>query len=527
MRARTWLVILLLAGAVAGGLAIAALVAWPNARLEPAGQALAGVELPGFAGHPAAVVVKAPGGKRVPVKLVGDRLWPVGKLASGQRLTVELTVRRPSWASWLVGKTETRVFAVKTPSTRLRSRWVQVPDGGIVTVAFDRPVGVVTVGGRRQVLARPRKLVPLGVVASGGRRAGAIAVSAAARSWERLPAPVSVHWFPKRPYPQLLSRPTPGGAIAPGGRITLGFSAPVHSVLGSSLPQLSPPTSGRWLRPDAHTLVFSPSDLGYGLGEEVGVVLPRAVHLTGPGSGAATRTLRWQVPEGSIVRLHQLLAQLGYLPVGWEPADDPGSSPQAQLEAAVVPPPGQFTWRYANTPPELQALWSPRVITEITRGAVMMFEDTHGLDVDAIAGPKVWRALMADAVAGKRRSDPYSYVFVHRSLPQSLNLWVGGSVIVSSPGNTGVPQAPTQLGTFPVFEHIPVGTMSGTNPDGTHYNDPGIRYISYFNHGDAIHAFTRASFGTPQSLGCVELPLAAAAEVWPHTPIGTLVTIEN
>ena len=33
--------------------------------------------------------------------------------------------------------------------------------------------------------------------------------------------------------------------------------------------------------------------------------------------------------------------------------------------------------------------------------------------------------------------------------------------------------------------------------------------------------------GTPQSLGCVELPLAASAEIWPYTPIGTLVTIET
>ena len=30
--------------------------------------------------------------------------------------------------------------------------------------------------------------------------------------------------------------------------------------------------------------------------------------------------------------------------------------------------------------------------------------------------------------------------------------------------------------------------MSGTNPDGSHYNDPGIRWISYFNHGEALHA---------------------------------------
>ena len=68
---------------------------------------------------------------------------------------------------------------------------------------------------------------------------------------------------------------------------------------------------------------------------------------------------------------------------------------------------------------------------------------------------------------------------------------------------------------------------SQTNPDGTHYHDPGIRWISYFHGGDALHEFPRASFGTPQSLGCVELPEAAAAAVWPYTPIGTLVTIES
>ena len=157
----------------------------------------------------------------------------------------------------------------------------------------------------------------------------------------------------------------------------------------------------------------------------------------------------------------------------------------------------------------------------------MMFQDRHHLTVDGFAGAAVWRVLVADAVAGKRHDGGYSFVYVHRSVPQSLNLWHDGAVILSSPGNTGVPAAPTQLGTFPVFEHIPIGTMSGTNPDGSHYNDPGIRYISYFNGGDAIHAFTRASFGTPQSLGCVELPLAASAEIYPYTPIGTLVTVES
>jgi lipoprotein-anchoring transpeptidase ErfK/SrfK len=157
----------------------------------------------------------------------------------------------------------------------------------------------------------------------------------------------------------------------------------------------------------------------------------------------------------------------------------------------------------------------------------MMFQDEHHLTVDGIAGPSVWKALMDQAIKGAKPHPGYSYVYVHRNVPQRMTLWHDGHVVIASPGNTGVPAAPTDLGTFPVFEHLRVTTMSGTNPDGSHYNDPGIQYVSYFNGGDALHAFNRASFGTPQSLGCVELPLAAARTVWPYTPIGTLVTIEN
>jgi hypothetical protein len=69
--------------------------------------------------------------------------------------------------------------------------------------------------------------------------------------------------------------------------------------------------------------------------------------------------------------------------------------------------------------------------------------------------------------------------------------------------------------------------MSGTNPDGSHDDDPGIRYISYFNGGDAIHAFNRGSFGTPRASVASSSPLASAAKAWPYTPIATLVTIEN
>jgi peptidoglycan hydrolase-like protein with peptidoglycan-binding domain len=516
-------------GVVFAALAGLALLAWPQARLAPADDALARVVLPGIAGRVVAVDVHSADGARVPVRLRQGRLWPLQKLAGGEQLKVVLTARRPGWAGWLVGGSERRTLTIETPRARLLSHWLQVKAGAPVTVVFDRPVRLVSLGkARPRRLVNPRAVVPLGLVANGVHSAGSIEVAAAARSWERLSAPVWVSWFPSQPYPQLLAEPKPGATLAPGGQLTLTFSDSISRVLGSGLPRLSPATPGHWRLLDPHTLAFQPSGLGFGFGATVRVVLPRAVHLALRAGKTLSRTFSWQVPTGSTLRLQQLLAQLGWLPLNWRAAARPApTSPGEQLAAALSPPPGQFAWRFANTPAELRAIWQAGRTNEITRGAVMMFEDTHGLAVDGLPGPRVWRTLIGDAIAGRRRTRGYSYVYVHRGVPQSLNLWHNGRVILSSPGNTGVPAAPTKLGNFPVFEHIPVGTMSGTNPGGSHYHDPGIRYISYFNHGDAIHAFNRASFGTPQSLGCVELPLASAAKVWPYTPIGTLVTIEN
>jgi lipoprotein-anchoring transpeptidase ErfK/SrfK len=67
--------------------------------------------------------------------------------------------------------------------------------------------------------------------------------------------------------------------------------------------------------------------------------------------------------------------------------------------------------------------------------------------------------------------------------------------------------------------------MTGTNPGGSHYSDPGIPDVSYFNGGDALHGYIRASYGFPQSDGCVEMPYSEAAAVYPFTPIGTIVHV--
>jgi hypothetical protein len=269
-----------------------------------------------------------------------------------------------------------------------------------LTAAFDMPVSLVSLGkARPRQLVSPRAVVPLGLVARGSHSAGAIEVAAAARSWERLPAPAWVSWFPERPYPQLMTEPRPGATLAPGGQLTLTFSGSISRVLGTRRPRLSPATPGRWRLLDAHALAFQPSGLGFGLGAKVRVVLPQAVHLAVRAGTTLTRTLHWQVPNGSTLRLQQLLAELGYLPLSWQAAArSTPNSPRAQLAAALSPPPGRFAWRYAKTPAELHALWRAGRAYEITRGALMMFEDTHDLAVDGLPGPKVWHALIGDAI---------------------------------------------------------------------------------------------------------------------------------
>ncbi|MGH2933979.1 MAG: L,D-transpeptidase family protein [Gaiellaceae bacterium] len=518
---------LVVAGIVAGTgfLAAAATagarVAWPAPSAAGAGGSLLRISLPGIGGRVDAIHVVDAAGAAVPVRLAAGDIWPLRKLPQGERLAVQVTVRRPGWAGWLVGAKATKTFDVTTPTLHVRSRVLHVRAGDPVAVRLDTGAAVVSVDGT--VRGRAGAVVPIGVANHDVGRAGSVEVAAAPRIWEKLSTPVRVSWFPAGVSRAVVASPAPGTRLEATQRLTLSFSSPV----GETLPRLQPGTPGRWQVIDDHTIAFEPAGTGFPLGGSVHVVLPKTLRAVVPATGRVAGTLTWPVADGSALRLQQLLAQLHYLPLRWQPAAAaPERTPAAEVQAALSPPAGSFVWRYPHTPAGLRALWVPGRPNKLTQAALMRFEDVRGLPTTGLPDPAVWRALFADAIAGRLNTQGYTYVRVHETVPQTLGVWHNGRVVLTSPGNTGIPQAPTATGTYPVFEHIPVGTMSGTNPDGSHYNDPGVRWISYFHGVDAIHAFYRASYGTPQSLGCVELPLDAAAQAWPYTPVGTLVTVE-
>ncbi len=303
--------------------------------------------------------------------------------------------------------------------------------------------------------------------------------------------------------------------------VSVTLSAPVASATG--LPMFDPPVPGTWRSSGPRTLTFTASAPLIPTTTETLTVPAGADGVRGASGGslAAPATVTFTVAQASTERLQQLLAKTGYLPVSFTPS---GPTP-APSEAATTQA-GSFAWRWPGLPADITSVWTEGAENPLTKGALMSFQRQHGLQVDGIAGRQVWTALLGDASSGKTDAEPYVAVLVSKQVPQTLTLYQNGAPVMAGvPVNTGAPGADTADGTFPVFEHVPSSRMRGTNPDGSTYDDPDVPWASYFNGGDALHGFVRSSYGTPQSNGCVEMPIAVAAQVWPLTPVGTPVTV--
>jgi peptidoglycan hydrolase-like protein with peptidoglycan-binding domain len=357
--------------------------------------------------------------------------------------------------------------------------------------------------------------------------------------------------------------PAPGTANAAfDTSVTVDFSQPLAS--DSPLPTLSPAPPGSWVRTAPAAIRFVP-DGNFTPFTTVQLSVPGGPGGVRSSSGQAlTNTLRnkFVIEGGSELRLQQLLAELDYLPVKFvppvslrpptttlptttlpavpavihQPSRSASTVPAAPLPAVYSEPSdptkiplqavaGSFEWRFGNVPASLGALWTTGQPNVIMRGAIMAFESAHGLVTDGFAGPKVWSALLQAVALRQVSTQPYDYVIVTQKLPESAAVWRDGKYIFSTLVNTGIPEAPTAVGTYPVYARYVVTTMSGKNPNGTPYSDPGIPWVSYFNGGDALHGFLRSSYGFPQSLGCVEMTYPNAKTMWPLTPLGTLVSV--
>ena len=374
-------------------------------------------------------------------------------------------------------------------------------------VALAAVIAVVLGGGAYFVLNGMSAHQP----GSGG---GATAQAKALKGHEAAAKPVSVVSFSPALHTHGVNGADP---------VSVTFSQPLAA--DSPMPSLSPSVPGSWKRTSADTVEFVPTQ-GFPEQTRVRVIVPAgpAGVRSAAGGLLATRAVdRFWTGSYSVMRAEQLLAQLGYLPLTWSGAPVPASDASAQLSAAYDPPSGSFSWD-AGYPSELMDMWAPGQVNEVLTGAVMAFESDHGLALDGVAGPEVWRALLAAVAAGDDNTHGYSYALASQVPPETLTVWHNGKEIFQSPANTGIAAAPTTVGTAPVYLKYTFQIMRGKNPNGTKYADP-VSWVSYFRSGEAVHYFPRASYGYQQSLGCVELPLAQAKFIWPYLTYGTLVTV--
>jgi lipoprotein-anchoring transpeptidase ErfK/SrfK len=157
----------------------------------------------------------------------------------------------------------------------------------------------------------------------------------------------------------------------------------------------------------------------------------------------------------------------------------------------------------------------------------MVFQADNGLEATGTPDAATWKALFEATLRNRRTHAPYTFVTVSETIPETLEVHRGSHVVLSSPVNTGVPGAETAQGTFPIFSRFTSTTMTGTNPDGSKYSDPGVPWVNYFNGGDAVHGFPRGSYGTPQSNGCVELPIETAQKVYAMLRLGDIVVVSS
>lgn len=110
---------------------------------------------------------------------------------------------------------------------------------------------------------------------------------------------------------------------------------------------------------------------------------------------------------------------------------------------------------------------------------------------------------------------------------QRLTFWLGDEVIGTWLISSGTAKTPTQIGQGRIYAKYAMQTMTGTI-NGEYYYVPNIKWVNYFNGGEAIHGtYWHSNFGHPMSHGCINMTEATAKIIYDSAPIGTKVIVHQ
>jgi hypothetical protein len=336
------------------------------------------------------------------------------------------------------------------------------------------------------------------------------------------PASAATPTTPPPPLPptrlEALSARTIGNGTEP---LTVTLSGPVSPT--SPVPTLDPADAGAWTTV-GDSEVFTPASTLQPC-SSYALTVWAATTATGQAPLGRRQTIALKVSCPPIAALQQALARLGYLAAKFRPFYTvhllAGAEPRREAAIrAFDPPRGRLVPDPSDAPPVDMGH-----LDETTRGALMVYQLEHDMEPTGEPNYDTWESLLAAETMNRRDRKPYTWVTVSESLPETLEVHRGDRVVLSTPANTGVPGAETQQGIFPIFSRLVSTTMSGTDTDGYHYVVPDVPWVNYFNGGDAVHGYPRASYGFPQSNGCVELPIETAQVVYGMLAIGDIVEV--
>jgi len=329
---------------------------------------------------------------------------------------------------------------------------------------------------------------------------------------------------PSKPSPRTKVTRLPNSLVT-DGTLPVKVRLSGEPAYNSPMPALSPSVAGRWKAVGDYE-VFTPTSTLQPCSSYT-LTIWAGTDVSGDRPLGRARTVHLSVACPGTLALQQALSRLGYLPYtlrSSHKANSGGGRESRALAAryAFDPPRGPLVANVANAP----GLWYEH-LDPTTRGALTVFQVTRHLPLTGVGDRATWASLLATETHDSRDPRPYTFVTVSERIPETLEVHQGSHVVLTTPTNTGVPGATTEQGTFPIFARFTSTTMSGTNPDGSKYVDPGVPWVNYFNGGDAVHGFPRPSYGTPQSNGCVELPIGTAQRVFGMLTLGDLVIVSG
>ena len=240
--------------------------------------------------------------------------------------------------------------------------------------------------------------------------------------------------------------------------VTIALSAP--PAPGSPTPTFSPNVAGAWTTTGADESFTATSTLQ-----------PCSTyHLTVWANTTATghsrlghrRILELRVACPPLAGMQQALARLGYLGGVFRPTyrftEHAGA--ESRREAAVNafhPPRGRLAPDPAAAPPVQMG-----TLDATTRGALTVYQEDNHLAVTGEPDVSTWDSVLYAETRNRRNPEPYTWVTVSESLPETLVLYRGHHAVLSTPVNTGVPGAETERGIFPIYSRLVSTTMTGT-----------------------------------------------------------------